>query len=39
MKGENAAEHRVFKYLIEIATPISQIANSYKIKPAYVNAS
>lgn len=40
MQGEeNRAGHRVFKELTEIATPISQISNSYKIKPVYVNAS
>lgn len=30
---------RIFKELAEIATPISQIVNSYKIKPVYVNVS
>lgn len=41
MKGEENTYNvkSIFKEFTEIATPISPIANSYKIKLVYVNAS
>lgn len=38
MRTEHNIE-RVFKLLTEIATPISKISKSYKIKYVYMNAN